>query len=130
MDQNEFPHPWSETAWMDWLLSTNEIFFLLLFENKGLCGFILANLSGADSFAHLLKIVVTKDKKRQGYGKELLFRLEEKMKKGSIKTLFLEVEENNAGAVAFYRQRGFKEIHYKKSFYASGANAFIMTLDV
>nr|BDT28646.1 GNAT family N-acetyltransferase [Bacteriovorax sp. HI3] len=124
-DQRFFPTPWDEKSWEQVFDSASERFILLADD-----GFVLFDINGADSFAHLLKILVNPDKRGAGLGKALLSEAIEILKSRGMKTFFLEVEENNDSAIGLYQTAGFKIIHKKKHFYSNGATAFIMTLSV
>ena len=125
LDQRFFPTPWDAKSWDQVFDSSSDRFILLGNE-----GFILLDTSDADSFAHLLKILVNPEKRSAGLGKALLGEALEILKGRGIKTLFLEVEESNFSAIGLYEKFGFKVIHKKKHFYSNGATALIMTLSV
>jgi ribosomal-protein-alanine N-acetyltransferase len=46
------------------------------------------------------------------------------------RTVFLEVDENNAPARALYRRAGFADVGRRKSYYQSGANALVLRRDL
>lgn len=126
-DRNHFPTPWSARDWSE-LFSGAERFILMAREGQELRGFSLFELSDADSFAHLLKIVVDPNQRQKGIGKKLLEESLKELKALGVKTFFLEVEEENHSAIGLYEKMGFRVIHRKKHFYSNGANALIMTL--
>lgn len=130
MDHDHFPTPWSPESWDHIFSNLNQVFLLIVEENESILGFILFNLADADSFAHLIKIVVTPKARRIGLGKKLLAESVTLLCNRGIKSFFLEVEEQNDAAIKLYESQGFKIIHTKKQFYRSGANALIMTLDI
>ena len=45
-----------------------------------------------------------------------------------IEDIYLEVSHKNTGAIKFYKEFGFHEIHCKKQFYSDGCDALIMQL--
>ncbi len=124
-DLRFFPTPWDEKSWEQVFDSASERFILL-----GDDGFALFDINGADSFAHLLKILINPDKRGTGLGRAILSEALEILKRQGVKTFFLEVEENNDSAIRLYQTAGFKIIHKKKHFYSNGATALIMTLSV
>lgn len=83
-----------------------------------------------DSF-DLFEIAIKKEFQNKGLGNELLTKTidrlfcEEKYKNRE-KTVFLEVNENNSGAVKLYKKNDFKEISVRKNYYGIGQNALIM----
>ena len=129
MDQDYFPTPWSKEDWNN--LFCMEQRFLLTIEDGGdILGFGLFNTVTADSFAHLLKFVVSPKARSIGVGKNLLNEAVRVLKERDIKKFFLEVEEYNTHAIKLYTGMGFKIVHQKKQFYSSGATALIMTLNI
>lgn len=128
LDGNYFPTPWTEDSWGG-LFSEEKRYFLAVAGNEDeVIGFSLFNVSIADSFAHLLKIIVKPEKRVKGVGKEILNFSINELKKSGIKNFFLEVEEKNHAAIKLYEHFGFKIIHQKKHFYSNGETALIMTL--
>lgn len=124
-DQAYFPTPWDDDSWSNLFLEGADRFVLVADK-----GFALFDVSIADSFAHLLKIVLNPEVRGKGLGKELLNESLNQLKKRSIHSFFLEVEEGNLSAIKLYESVGFQVIHKKKHFYSNGATALIMTLDV
>jgi len=128
LDTDHFPTPWSQESWDKLFYSFNQRFVLLAQNEEQILGFTLFDTSVADSFAHLLKIVVSPNVRGLGIGKKLLSESLDVLNTDGIKSIFLEVEEFNTVAINLYESLGFKIIHHKKQFYSSGANALIMTL--
>jgi ribosomal-protein-alanine N-acetyltransferase len=128
LDQDYFPTPWSKDAWDNVLLPISHRYLLIVEDNDVVKGFALFETSIADSFAHLLKIIINPNSRKSGLGKNLLKESVKLLMSRDIKTFFLEVEENNTVAINLYKSMGFKIIHQKKQFYSSGATALIMTL--
>ena len=129
LDQNHFPTPWSKVDWNQ-LFNISHRFLILIEDEAEILGFALFETAVADSFAHLLKIIVNPNKRRKNIGKNLLREALRELLSRGIKSFFLEVEEDNMAAIKVYESQGFKTIHLKKQFYSSGANALIMTLDM
>lgn len=130
LDQSFFPTPWSSESWDKVFYSLSERFILVSEGDGTVMGFALFDINVADSFAHLLKILINPNVRGMGLGRDLLNEAIEILKAREIKTFFLEVEEFNNPAINLYEQAGFKIIHTKKQFYSNGATALIMTLTV
>ena len=131
MDQDYFPTPWSREAWDKLFQSIGQKYLLIIAEgDQAIMGFALLDVSVADSFAHLLKIVVSPNFRGLGVGRKILSSSLKDLSSRGIKSFFLEVEEYNNVAINLYESHGFKIIHKKKHFYSSGANALIMMRDV
>jgi ribosomal-protein-alanine N-acetyltransferase len=129
LDQNFFPTPWHKSSWENLFQGHDRT---LLVANSGLetIGFSLFDLSVADSFAHLLKIIVHPELRGQGLGRKLLETHLSALQKEGLKHFFLEVEEENHVAQKLYHACGFKVIHRKKDFYGNNRHALIMTAEL
>jgi ribosomal protein S18 acetylase RimI-like enzyme len=125
-DLTQFPTPWTKIGFTDFF-KTHDFFLVLVLKNNVMVGFSLFETTFADSFAHLLKIVIDKNERNLGVGKDLLDCSLKELKKNNIKKYFLEVNENNASAIQVYKSLGFLPIHVNKNFYGAGLNAIVMT---
>lgn len=130
LDGRFFPTPWSPESWEKTFFEGASRFIVLLKNDGELVGFTLFDENAADSFAHLLKILIDPKVRTSGFGRALLNEAIEILKRRGVKTFFLEVEEHNDSAIRLYEKVGFKVIHKKKQFYSNGASALIMTLGV
>lgn len=130
LDLRFFPFPWSKEAWhpvLDLTTSSEQILYLLFDDAADLVGFSLFDTNFADSFAHLLKILVHPDKRGEGLGRALLGHAIEDLKNQGVKNFFLEVEEDNSNAISTYEAHGFKGVHKKKGYYSNNKTALVMT---
>ncbi len=130
LDKMFFPMPWPAEAWTSFFLNHEDYLIILYFESEQLSGFSLWQKSTADSFAHLLKIVVEPSRRSKGAGEAMLKASLLELHNKGINNYFLEVEEKNQNAIALYGKMGFKTIHKKSHFYSNGEAALIMTLKV
>lgn len=128
LDKKFFPTPWSLEAWSQ-LFQVHDRSLMVALEHHELIGFSLFDLSRADSFAHLLKILVHPEYRGKGLARHLLEHDLLSLKTEGIQHFFLEVEEDNHAAQKLYQNCGFKVIHRKKDFYGYGRGALIMTAD-
>lgn len=127
LDLHYFPTPWKKEDWKN--LFESDRLLVVAFWGERPIGFCLFELSRADSFGHLLKIIIHPDGRGKGAGLSLLENTLKTLQSQSIKSQFLEVEEHNVRAQAIYERAGFKKIHLRKQFYSNGSNAWIMTRD-
>lgn len=130
LDQDFFPQPWNNESWDHLFSGPSKRFLLIAKDDEAILGFILFDYVDADSFAHLLKILVSPNQRGQKIGKGLLDKAVGILKGRQIKSFFLEVEEKNIVAIQLYEGLGFKIIHRKKQFYSNGTDAIIMTLSI
>ncbi len=95
------------------------------YDNNKLIGFI--HLNKLYENMDIVNIVVNPEYRKQGIGTKLLdysVRLFD-----DIKTILLEVNENNVGAIEFYKKFNFEIINVRNNYYGSDA-ALIMKRDV
>lgn len=82
--------------------------------------------------ATLFNIAVDPNYQRQGYGKQLLQALIERLRQQEIATLWLEVRQSNLAAQQLYQRLGFNEVSLRKNYYPTPngerENAVIMAL--
>ena len=79
--------------------------------------------------AEILTIAVTGRRKRKGLGRMLMRRAMRHLHAERADSLFLEVDETNAPAVALYRKLGFREVGRRNDYYehkASGRTAALV----
>lgn len=113
---------WTREQWSE-LKNRKNYFVIQASFNSTLVGLVLAYNAPGQSFEHLvhvLKCAVHPDHRRQGVGEQLISLARQQ---GG---LFLEVDESNAGAIAFYRRLGLLPIGLRKHFYTNGGTAVIM----
>ncbi len=128
LDGLYFPTPWNSESWDQVFSASMDRFILVVSSEDCIRGFILFETNVVDSFAHLLKILITPEFRGLKSGLHLLNEAIRILNERKIQNFFLEVEEENLIARSLYESIGFKIIHKKKHFYSNGANAFIMTL--
>lgn len=80
--------------------------------------------------AELIKVVVLKEYRNNGYGKSLIKKSIELLKEKNIKNIFLEVRENNNIAIKVYEYIGFDKINIRKKYYDGCIDAIIYRLSI
>lgn len=95
-------------------------------------GFAMLRLSGDES--ELLTIAVDPARRGKGLGAALLKASFEDLRMSPVRTMFLEVDETNAPALALYKRFGFAPIGTRKAYYpkpdGSAATALVMRADL
>jgi ribosomal protein S18 acetylase RimI-like enzyme len=105
-----------------WPLGDYSMFALLVAEREGkVAGFCWWRQS-ANEEAELLNLGVSPGERRKGVATLLLRTLRRKAN-GAI---FLEVAENNCGAISLYTREGWTVIGTRPGYYAPGINAIVM----
>lgn len=77
---------------------------------------------------HIISIAVDKNYRRSGVGTELLIKAIVILSLTDIDSVYLEVNENNVGAVEFYKRFNFIQDRVVPSYYDNGDGAIIMYL--
>lgn len=126
MDHAYFPYPWTTGIWNN--LQNNGQYILHLWRDPDGTpfSFALYNRIADDPTAHLMKILVTPEWRKEGKGKELLIRGEAFLRELGVTGVYLEVAVDNKGAMALYESCGYKALRELKSFYSDGKSAFSM----
>jgi len=105
-----------------WPLGDYSMFALLVAEQGGkVAGFCWWRQS-ANEEAELLNLGVSTEARRKGVA-TLLLRMLRRKGRGAI---FLEVAENNPGAISLYTREGWTVIGTRPGYYAPGINAIVM----
>ena len=96
------------------------------------CGFILVVLAADEG--EILTIAVAPAAQRTGLGERLMRAAMARLAAERASSLFLEVEDGNAGAIALYRKLGFKQVGRRDAYYAgatrTGGAALVMRRDL
>ncbi|MEM9770292.1 MAG: ribosomal protein S18-alanine N-acetyltransferase [Cyanobacteria bacterium P01_D01_bin.73] len=79
--------------------------------------------------AHITAIAIDPNHQRQGLGQLLLVALLRASQQKGMKRATLEVNCNNAAAIALYEKFGFKQVGIRKKYYPNGDNAAILWLN-
>lgn len=128
-----FAHPWA-AAELDQLLGAKETLADGALDGRDqiLFGFVLSR-QAADE-AEILTIAVDPAHRKAGIGSKLLAAHLAKLAAARVKTLFLEVDQNNVAARALYARFGFRQVGERKAYYRAAdggrATALVMRLDL
>ncbi|HET8959951.1 ribosomal protein S18-alanine N-acetyltransferase [Nocardioides sp.] len=85
-----------------------------------------AVVSVVADLSELQRIAVAIAHRRTGVATSLLEEAADLARAEGADRLLLEVREDNAGAIAFYRARGFVEIDRRPRYYRDGGTAVVM----
>lgn len=113
IEQRAYLYPWTEGIFNDCQRVGYPSFVA---ERAGLIvGYVLVNTVLAEG--HVLNLCVDPDSRRQGVARRLLQHVIDFMQQQKVSTLFLEVRESNAAALALYRGLNFNEIGVRRNYY-------------
>jgi len=90
-------------------------------------GMLLARVAADEG--EILTLAVVPAARRQGRALALLSAAMARARDAGVRTLFLEVNADNAPAKALYARVGFVEVARRPRYYASGADALALQFD-
>lgn len=101
--------------------------FLVAEEDGYVIGYVLFWIK-YENYGHIISIAVDKNYRRLKAGTQLLVKAISILSLLNLDTIYLEVNENNTGAVEFYRTFGFKIDRVVPGYYEDGDGAILMYL--
>ena len=101
--------------------------FLVAEDNGYVVGYVIFWLK-YENQGHIISIAVDKNYRRRNVGTRLLIKAISILSLLKLDTIYLEVQENNSGAVEFYKTFGFKIDRVVPGYYGYGDGAVIMYL--
>lgn len=101
--------------------------FLVAEEDGYVIGYVLFWIK-YENQGHIISIAVDKNYRRLKAGTQLLIRAISVLSLLNLDTIYLEVNENNIGAVEFYKTFNFKIDRVVPGYYEDGAGAILMYL--
>ena len=123
LDISKFDDFWNIDILKDELKSRNSEFVCAKIENK-VVGF--AGIKIVLDTADIMNIAVKEDYRRQGIATLLLNNIFDICNEKNIKTINLEVNEENFSAIRLYQKFGFKENGRRKKYYDNKFDAILM----
>lgn len=103
--------------------------FLVAEEDGYVIGYVIFWIK-YENQGHIISIAVDKNYRRLHAGTELLVKAISILSLLRIDTIYLEVNENNTGAVEFYKTFNFKIDRIVPGYYEDGDGAIVMYLPV
>ena len=120
----EFDDFWNYNVFKQEILNENSQ-YIVAKENNNIVGF--AGILIILDKANITNIVTRKTYRNKGIGKLLLKNLIEISKNLNLKSMTLEVNEQNIPAINLYKSFGFENAGLRKKYYNNEQNAIIMT---
>ena len=126
LEEKCFSAPWTDGQ-IEFEICNENSFFVAVFSGGELCGY--GSFKYAADTAYINNIAVDKGYRRRGIASAVCAALEEKARDLSLEFITLEVRRSNAGAIALYESRGYKNVGIRPRFYTSPVeDAVIMTM--
>ena len=112
-----FAHPWSRLEFERMMLQGALVDILISqgFYGEIATGFAISNIVAGE--AELYTIALDREVRGKHLSAPLLEAHAARLRRAGAETLFLEVAEDNASALALYRRLGFAEIGRRKGYY-------------
>ncbi len=127
LEQGSIEHPWESKAIETLITDSNKT--CLIAELDG----TIAAYVGAESVldeSNIGNIVTHKDYRGRGIATQLFDALLKKLKEQGIAKVFLEVEHDNAPAIALYEKSGFTKYGHRRDYYGPGKDAVLMSKEL
>ena len=127
LEQGSIEHPWESKAIETLITDSNKT--CLIAELDG----TIAAYVGAESVldeSNIGNIVTHKDYRGRGIATRLFNALLEELKEQGITKVFLEVEHDNAPAIALYEKSGFTKYGHRRDYYGPGKDAVLMSKEL
>ena len=127
LEQGSIEHPWESKSIETLITDSNKT--CLIAELDG----TIAAYVGAESVldeSNIGNIVTHKDYRGRGIATRLFDALLKELKEQGIVKVFLEVEHDNAPAIALYEKSGFTEYGHRRDYYGPGKDAVLMSKEL
>jgi len=111
-----FAHPWSASEFASLLAAPTTLASAALDPVSGrLRGFVLSRIAADE--AEILTVAVDSALRGHGIGRDLLREHIPRAALSGARAIFLEVDPDNAAAVALYRHFGFRDVGRREGYY-------------
>lgn len=113
---------WSAESYIEEMKNPAAIMFRLAGDANETIGFIVGRMIEGGTVeaipeAEIYNIAVVENAQKQGLGQVLFDRFLEIVQEKHGGSIWLEVRESNAKAIAFYRKNGFEKVQTRNHFY-------------
>jgi ribosomal-protein-alanine N-acetyltransferase len=99
------------------------------FEGGTLAGFVFATWNALRT-GHIVTIDIDKKHRRLGLGTSLMKQTEAELVRRGARKVFLQVDRENEGAIAFYLHLGFGVYRELPNYYGPGRDGFLMVREI
>jgi ribosomal-protein-alanine N-acetyltransferase len=122
-----FRRGWGEDEIQQLLLERNVVAQRITAGGK-LIGFILSRIAASE--AEILSVAIVRSWRGRGLSRQLLDLHLRRLAGIGVRSIFLEVGEQNAPACRLYHRAGFVEVGRRQGYYEDGATALVLRRDV
>jgi ribosomal-protein-alanine N-acetyltransferase len=126
LERAAFPDPWPPDLIAQEVRHPNAVVLVACEEgSKNPIGYAAFHCVVGES--ELLRLAVFPEQRRRGIARLLLEHGFERLRELEIEVCFLEVREDNDGAIALYRDFGFEYAGRRRTYYRDGTDALVLT---
>jgi len=122
-----FQRGWGEDEIQLLLIESNVVAHRVMI-GRTFVGFILSRLAAGE--AEILSVAIAPAWRRRALARPLLDLHLRRLAGLGVRSVFLEVDENNAPACRLYRRTGFHEVGRRQAYYQGGAAALVLRRDL
>ncbi|HSB12121.1 MAG TPA: ribosomal protein S18-alanine N-acetyltransferase [Blastocatellia bacterium] len=109
-----------------YLLShAQSVCYKILSPSDQMIAFVVGMIEPDDT-GHVVALAVAPEHRRLGYGRRLMFEVEQGFLRRGISTVRLEVRTSNVAAQRLYQDLGYKIVRRMPRYYTSGDDGFLM----
>lgn len=127
LESGSIAHPWIESEIEKLITDDKKICLVAELDGEIVC------YVGADTVldeCNIGNIVTRKDHRGEGFASRLWAELLKLLKNKGMTKVFLEVESDNAPAIALYEESGFVRYGQRRGYYGQGRDAVLMQKDL
>jgi [ribosomal protein S18]-alanine N-acetyltransferase len=95
---------------------------------RSMAGFIMSRMAADE--AEILSVAIAPNRRGRGFSRQLLDIHLRSLAALGVRTVFLEVGENNAPACKLYGRAAFHEVGRRQGYYEGGATALVLRRDL
>jgi len=129
LEQMGFPDPWSlDLLGYEHRHPMSLVLVAAWAESLPAAGY--ASFRQGSQEAELLRLAVAPGERRRGVARALVSAGLHRLAPAGVRTCFLEVRTGNLGALAFYREMGFREVGLRRGYYRDGADALVYSREL
>jgi ribosomal-protein-alanine N-acetyltransferase len=125
IERLSFREPYGMSVFLHHCLRDPDLFLVTEFESE-VTGYIMTSSNRLTGEGKIVSIAVDPSHRKKGFGRNLIMKTMERLKKGKAERVSLEVRKSNLEAIMFYASLGFKRERVMSSYYCNGEDAVRM----
>ena len=110
-------YPFNINHWISTFYKDDNIKTYILKDENWIIGHLSVKIDENKNIAHFFHLIIDKENRQKGYGRELLRHVEKRIiaKKNKIRAITLNCVKKNIPAITLYQSIGFQILKEKKS---------------